>query len=674
VKKVVSIWLFVGSLFTPIWAMGASNLTARWEAWLDKEVAYIITPKERDVFLSLKSDRERGIFEEAFWLQRDPSPGTPENEFKIEHYRRLEYSDKYFGRGSLKRGRETDRGRIYIILGRPISTERFDEGTQNLTPSELWQYNGEPALGLPPVFYVLFFKRDVMSDFVLYSPSQDGPNRLFQGASQNSYDRRGAYKALRNISAELAEASLTLIPGSGADLSSMSSLASDILLSGIQSLPAKKVQSEWAVAFARNSEIITTEHTANYLPADASVFLHQTDDLNILYTIIEPSRLSMSPFEGGVIAPLRLDIKITGADGGLVHQEEKDIAIRLSRSEFEDIAGRRVAVGDLEPFVAGTFSLSYLLRNSDSNEFSTFEETIVSPERGIPSLSRLLVLYDTKPVAQGSQLAPFVIDGQKLFPNSTRTLAKGEPLQVYFEIYNPNAIIGEGMLRYSVDGETANIFRSDEAVHGRRYFFKTFASADLRPGHYTLTIDIADSSGRTVLLSKERFDVSASSTIPRPWRYDKLYPPASHPYYDMIQGYEYLGLGQPAKTVALIEPLYDKKNYSISEALLLARAYFEMKDDGRVVSVLEPAQKLENAEASLLLGKSLYRLGKFREAIPVLENTMRFTGQTVELLNLMGTSILGIGQKERGLSYLRKSLEMNPNQPEIRKAIRDASK
>jgi len=674
VKKIFSICLFVGYLIAPIWGVGKSNLTARWKAWLDDDVAYIITPKEREVFLSLKSDKERGVFEEAFWLQRDPSPGTPENEFKTEHYRRLKYSDEYFGRGSLKRGRDTDRGRIYIILGKPISDERFDEGTQNLTPSELWQYNGESALGLPPVFYVLFFKRDVTGDFVLYSPSLDGPNRLFQGASQNSYDRRGAYEALKNISGELAEASLTLIPGSGADPSSMSSLASDILLSGIQGLPAKKVQSEWAIAFAKNSEIITTEHTVNYLPADASLFVHQTDDLNILYAVIEPGRLSMSQFEGSVMAPLRLDIKITGADGALVHQEEKDIAIKLSKNEFENIANQVVAVGDLEPLIEGTFGLSYLLRNTESREFSTLEETVFSPEKGTPLLSRLLVLYDAKQAPQTSQLAPFVIDGRKLFPNSTRTLAMGDPLQVYFEIYNPNTITGAGTLRYSVDGETANIFRSNEAISGRRYFFKTFPGVELKPGHFVLSVGMADPSGREISLSKEQFDVSVSAAIPRPWRYDKLYPPASHPYYAMIQGYEYLGLGRPAKTVALIEPLYDKNNPNISEAILLARSYFEMKDDGRVISVLEPAQKLENAEASLILGKSLYRLGRFGEAIPVLEGTMRSVGQTVELLNLLGTSSLKVGQKERGLSYLLKSLEMNPNQPEIRKAIEGASK
>ncbi len=75
-----------------------SPLPARYQQWLTEEVAYIIAARERDVFLALKTDRERDIFIEAFWKQRDPSPGTERNEFKDEHYRRLEYANTFYGR------------------------------------------------------------------------------------------------------------------------------------------------------------------------------------------------------------------------------------------------------------------------------------------------------------------------------------------------------------------------------------------------------------------------------------------------------------------------------------------------------------------------------------------------------------------------------------------------
>ncbi|MBS3819422.1 GWxTD domain-containing protein, partial [bacterium] len=67
------------------------NLPERYRKWLEEEVVYIITPLEKEVFLKLKTDRERDLFIEAFWKHRDPNHSTPENEFKEEHYRRLNY-------------------------------------------------------------------------------------------------------------------------------------------------------------------------------------------------------------------------------------------------------------------------------------------------------------------------------------------------------------------------------------------------------------------------------------------------------------------------------------------------------------------------------------------------------------------------------------------------------
>ncbi len=58
-----------------------------FKKWLDEDVAYIIAPMEREVFLQLQSDRERDLFIEAFWKQRDPTPASEENEFKTEHFR-----------------------------------------------------------------------------------------------------------------------------------------------------------------------------------------------------------------------------------------------------------------------------------------------------------------------------------------------------------------------------------------------------------------------------------------------------------------------------------------------------------------------------------------------------------------------------------------------------------
>ena len=55
------------------------DLSPLHHEWLKLTTTFIL-PAERDVFLSLPNDRERDIFIEAFWKQRDPTPATPQNE------------------------------------------------------------------------------------------------------------------------------------------------------------------------------------------------------------------------------------------------------------------------------------------------------------------------------------------------------------------------------------------------------------------------------------------------------------------------------------------------------------------------------------------------------------------------------------------------------------------
>src|SRR5436305_14414006 len=63
----------------------AKNASTPYQKWLDEDVHWIITAEERSEFRSLASDKERDRFVEKFWLRRDPTPGTPENEYKEEH-------------------------------------------------------------------------------------------------------------------------------------------------------------------------------------------------------------------------------------------------------------------------------------------------------------------------------------------------------------------------------------------------------------------------------------------------------------------------------------------------------------------------------------------------------------------------------------------------------------
>src|SRR5579871_1506323 len=97
------------------------ELETPYKKWLNEDVVYIITDEEKTAFKRLATDEEREQFIEQFWLRRDPTPDTEENEFKEEHYRRIAYANDHYASGIP--GWKSDRGRIYIEYGPPDEIE-----------------------------------------------------------------------------------------------------------------------------------------------------------------------------------------------------------------------------------------------------------------------------------------------------------------------------------------------------------------------------------------------------------------------------------------------------------------------------------------------------------------------------------------------------------------------
>ena len=123
------------------------DLPERFRVWLEEEVVWIITEPERDIFLRLDSDEKRDRFIEAFWTRRDPTPGTPRNEYLPIHYERLAYATRQFGRVSPGPGWRTDMGRIYVLLGEPQTRSRHHNDA-NIYPVEAVVKADDIELGL----------------------------------------------------------------------------------------------------------------------------------------------------------------------------------------------------------------------------------------------------------------------------------------------------------------------------------------------------------------------------------------------------------------------------------------------------------------------------------------------------------------------------------------------
>jgi len=114
-----------------------SQLGAEYSKWLNEDVRWIATDQERKDFLALESATARDHFITEFWERRNPTPGSQNNAFKEEHYRRLAFANNQFAASTL--GSETDRGHIYVVYGPPdLITPHA--GSETGSPSQTWYY------------------------------------------------------------------------------------------------------------------------------------------------------------------------------------------------------------------------------------------------------------------------------------------------------------------------------------------------------------------------------------------------------------------------------------------------------------------------------------------------------------------------------------------------------
>jgi GWxTD domain-containing protein len=109
------------------------------------KVRYIITGKERKIFLELP-DSEKEQFIKEFWERRDPDPDTEENEFKMEYFDRIEKATELFV-GEARPGWMTDRGRIYVLFGPPTDRITYPIAQDAYSGCrEIWYYGSFPVV------------------------------------------------------------------------------------------------------------------------------------------------------------------------------------------------------------------------------------------------------------------------------------------------------------------------------------------------------------------------------------------------------------------------------------------------------------------------------------------------------------------------------------------------
>lgn len=662
----------------PVWSQETAKarlkgLPQRHRDWLAEEVVYIISSRERAVFLQLESDRERDVFIEAFWKHRDPTPGTPANEFKEEHYKRIAYANDFLSRDTTRPGWMTDRGKIHILIGPPQDISRY-EGEANIYPTQIWSYAGRPEYGLPSHFDIIFFRRRGTGEFVLYSPAQDGPISLLVDYRGDPTSHSTAYEQLRKLNARLADASLSLIPGEVPVLGQVS-LASDMLIARVYGIPDKAVDARYAEALLKYKDIIEVDYTANYIASDSLVsVIRDASGPFFVHYAIQPESLSVLPHDGKFGVNFELNGMVTGPEGRVIFQYDKTFPLDFSERQIENVRKTGVLVEDVIPLVPGKYTFGLLLKNTLSKEFTSFEKEIVIPDAAAAGfwISPPLLGYQARRMpAVPRQVKPFRAGDVQISCQPGQTFSAKENLAVFFQVFGmPEELRRSGRVDFVFERNDQEFWRSDVLLKDlpATGIIREFPLQKFPPDYYKLRVSLVDDQNRTAVSADADFIVSPLAEIPRPWVAAKVMPPADHPMYSYLLGEQLFKAGDLDGAVDLLAKAYRANPRMLDYAEGYAEVLVQKKDYRKAKEVLAPLSNSTEGrhEALAFLGTCSQALGEYREAILYFKTYLERAGLRLEVLNSLGQCHYDLGELKEASAAWKKSLEIDPQQDTVR--------
>jgi GWxTD domain-containing protein len=666
-------------------AWAQTDLAEKHRKWLEEEVVYIITEAERGAFVELRSAEERDAFIEAFWRKRDPDPLTEVNEFREEHYRRIEHANRVLGRETPIPGWRTDRGKMYILLGEPREREAFPSAP-GMYPAEVWFYEANRAAGLSSPFYLLFFQQGFAGEYRLYSPRIHGPEKLFPAWQFDENSRMEAYEMLQNISAELAHASITFradesaIPGILHD-----SLSTDILLADINRSPQRGIDTRYVDAIANGRGLVETDYLFNHVPSEGSVDVlpgpEEEGGISFVHwgIEIEPQHFTLVFDESRKVYYTSLEIQgeITTADTSVpVLRFGKEEFLELSPSQFQGVQARPFAYRSMSPLVPGKFHLRVILKNRARSQYTLLESEFAVPS-GLPGDVRLgaPVLLHGAEASPSPNYGPYQLATEKLDPNARRVYAVGQDLWALVPLRG--AAPDQRLTLRLIDRETGAAASEPTTISVSDWKGKPILErlplAGLPNGRYRLDLALQDSSGAALGSSAVDFDVSPRTSVPRPWSLRWAGLDVSVPgVIETALAEQHLRLDHTAEAKQLYETALAKNSSLMAPRLVLARYHLDEGHAANAIELLTPllATQPENPELRRTLGDAYFQNGDPREALPHLEKALELTGTETALLNALGSCHARLGNREKAIAFLEQSLAAVPDQENIRALVK----
>ena len=503
------------------------ELATPYKKWLNEEVLYIITDEERAAFNRLATNEERETFIESFWLRRDPTPDTIENEEKEEHYRRIAYANERFASGIP--GWKTDRGRIYIIWGPADEIEShptggsynrpYEEGggTTSTYAFEKWRYRYLEGIG-----------NEVILEFV--DPSGSGEYRLtmdpsekdallyIPGAGLSDLEAQG----LASKTQRFQRSDGTRLPVTqGGQPASMNQFDRLELFAKVQRPPTKYKDLE---------QLVTARIVRDQIHFDYRFdFLRVTDD-SVLVPItvqIPNKQLSFQNQNGVHSATLNLFARITSPSGRIVQTFEdviqRDIPESLLRESLKSSSIYQKAV----PLRPGLYRLDIVIKDINSNDVGTVNTRLAVPryeEQQLASSTLILADVIERVPARQIGLGQFVLGASKVRPRLDATFTPVDKMGVYLQVYNlhvdetskrPSASI-----EYRITKDKQEVTKFSEtsealAVNGEQITIERMVNLDkLEPGKYKLEMTITDNVAKTTITPSAEFTIKAAEKAP----------------------------------------------------------------------------------------------------------------------------------------------------------------
>ena len=651
------------------------DLDPTYREWLDL-VHYIITPLEREVFLKLTNNRDRDAFIHLFWNLRDPSKGTPQNEFQEEHLKRFAYANRYF-RGSPLPGWKSDRGRMYIVLGPPSSAEEVNQN--GLYPVLIWEYFGGPAKGLPTVFRIVFYKRYGSGDYKLYIPAVDGPFSLLQKqigtVDPNNYYK--VYEEILNVSPTVADICLSLIPGEPLHEYNPS-LQDPILIGNIYELPKRKINATYARNFLSYKGLVETSVLTNYFNVKSDLYILKDPilDLNFVHFAMLPDRISVDYSEDRDQYYFNFNLLVVLKKGEeVVFQYDHDFPFYYSKEDLDRQLSHGIIIMDYFPVIEGEYRLIAVLQNALNKEISYYESKVstLSSSTPTPQVYGPLLSYQSSLPSQ-QVYSPFNIMGRTVKVDPQKTFGLKDPIYSTFCIDRGN-YEQKTQVKLEVqcldEARPYNKTYSFAMTEGKKFEIFTQALETLNYGNYLIKASLWGED-HAVLASQERgFVVSPLAAVPHPPSAAKPLKSENHfAFYTMV-AQQYENVQDFTKAEFYFEKAFGlNRSYPQLLKLYAALLLREEKYD----KALTVIQGLKNQEKELfsyyaLQGRILYQKGSYPEAVDSLLEANKIYDSDVLVLNTLGLALLRVGEKEEAVNALSASLSIDNKQEDIARLL-----